>query len=548
MAGGTYAHFSPGASGAGGKNAGYVTREGAVRDGRDGVLLHNLPADVTEGVAEAGSYGEARDHLTAYARTQEACEVRRHGGRAGEPRTHYRAVLSFERDVTTERAKAMTAEWLGDQFGGARAFAVVHRNTDHAHVHVWIDARGVDGKKLHFSRSEYRGLDVAWNRVYSREMGRDEREHLDKKAETREYRRARAEGRPAERPARDAKRGPGRSAERAATAEGGAPRGATAGPGARERLDWQLGRIEVAGRVLGERRAEAERAVTREDVAARQVRAGMGRVYRDPGGAFERFGADAEARGEGTALDALARDPGRYGPLRGRGVGPVGDGERRAARAAARDLGGAGRSYFDARREGGTAREQIAGMGREQVQLRALHARTVRELSGMPGPSLGGGRGDAAEAEVEHHAEFVRGAERDRAERSGEETREREAERGRSQGGRSGGGMGAVGGRRLRPPRAARGRLRLRAGPDPGGRQGSALPTPAQREGTRPVGRARGRGERRKGRASRGSRSPCARGCAQPTALLTEVECQRCHCAHQVRLAHGVTRLVNCLL
>lgn len=434
MAGGTYAHFSPGASGAGGKNAEYVTREGAVLDGRDGVVTHNLPPDVAEGVAEARSYGEARDHLTAYARTQEAYEVRRHGGRAGEPRTHYRAVLSFERDVTTDQAKAMTAEWLGDRFAGARAFAVVHRNTDHAHVHVWVDARGVDGKKLHFSRSEYRGLDTSWNRVYSREMGRDEREHLAKKAETRAWRRAQAEGRPAERPARDAKRGPGRNAGRAPAAGRDAPREATAGPGAREQLDQRLGQIEAASRALDERREAAGRAVTREGLAARQVRAGMAGVYRDPGRAFERFEADAEARGEGPALRSLAGDPSRYGALRGRGVGPVGDAERRAARAAARDLGGAGRSYFDARRAGGAAREEIARVGRDQVRLRALHARTLRELSGPPGPSLGGGRGDAAEAEMEQHAEFVRGVEREQFERSGEETRAWESGRGRSSG------------------------------------------------------------------------------------------------------------------
>ena len=423
MAGGTYAHFAPGASGAGGKNADYVTREGAVLDGRAGVLTHNLPADVAEGVAEAGSYAEARDHLTAYAHTQEAYEVRRHGGRAGEPRTHYRAVLSFERDVATGRAREMTAEWLGDRFGGARAFAVVHRNTDHVHVHVWIDARGVDGKKLHFSRSEYRGLDASWNRIYSREMGRDEREHLDKKAETRAYRRARAQGRPAERPERDAKRGPGRR-----DSQPGDRPAAVSSDRLRRTLDEVRDRIGA----LAERREQAARAVSREDQAVRQMGAGLGRIYRDPGEAARRLEAAAREGGFGPALGALSERPQTYGALRGRGAGPLGDAERREARAAVRDLSGFLPGYAEARRAGGAARAEIAQLDRDQAGLRARHERLTREFErvGLSVPSLGGRDRDGAEAEAEQHAEFVRGMERDRAERSGEETRARGAARG----------------------------------------------------------------------------------------------------------------------
>ena len=73
----------------------------------------------------------------------------------------------------------------------------------------------------------------------------------DKKAETHEYRRAQAQGRPAERPERDAKRGPGRSVERAPVAAARAGRGATAGPGDVERLGQRLGRAEAAIRALG---------------------------------------------------------------------------------------------------------------------------------------------------------------------------------------------------------------------------------------------------------------------------------------------------------
>lgn len=435
MAGGTYAHFAPGRSGAGGKNAEYVTREEAVLDGTDGVVTHNLPADVAEGVAGAGSYAEARDHLTAYARTQEAYEVRRHGGRAGEPRTHYRAVLSFERPVTTDQARGMAAEWLAERFPEARAFAVVHRNTDHVHVHAWIDARGTDGKKLHFSNADYRSLDESWNRVYSREMGRDEQEHLAKKAETREYRRARALGREAVRPERDPKRGPGWREDRPLV-EVSRRGDRAAKPNRVERLRRKLERTEARSLALDERRAEGERAAVREAHAVRQMQAGLGGVYRDPSAALERLDADARERGEGPALQALARDPGRYGALRGAGVGRLGNAERRAAWASAQELRrGFAPSYFEARRDGGTAREGLARLEREQAQLRAKHARTVQELSrtGVPMISLGGRDREGIEAEAQQHAEFMAGVEREAVEESGRATGQREAEREPSQ-------------------------------------------------------------------------------------------------------------------
>lgn len=425
MAGGTYAHFSAGKTGAGGKNADYVTRDEAVRDGTDGVVVHNMPADVSEGVAEAGSYAEARDHLTAYAHTQEALEVRRHGGRAGEPRTHYRAVLSFERPVTTDRAKAAAAEWLGDRFEGARAFAVVHRNTDHAHVHVWIDARGVDGKKLHFSRSEYRSLDVSWNRVYAREMGRDEREHLAKKEETRAYRKARAEGRPAERPQRDAKRGPSQQDRRPAVAP-------------EEGLRHTLKEIQTRIQALDERREGAERAVVREGQAARQMHAGLQRIYRDPGAAAQRLEAAAREGGLEPALGALREHPQGYGDLRGRGLGPVGNAERREAHAAVRDLSGFLPGYAEARREGGTARAGLAALDLDQAQLRATHARTLEDLSELgrsTGPPMT--REERARWEAAMLDQHMDGHSREVSEASSRETSEEQT---RDRGDRSGGG------------------------------------------------------------------------------------------------------------
>jgi hypothetical protein len=102
--------------------------------------------------------------------------------------------LSFEHDVGIERAKTLADEWLERRFPEARAVVAVHRDTDHLHAHVWIDARQENGKKIDLNARQYRTLDETWNTIYSRELGRDEREHLSKKQESQEYRRDRAQG------------------------------------------------------------------------------------------------------------------------------------------------------------------------------------------------------------------------------------------------------------------------------------------------------------------------------------------------------------------
>lgn len=144
-----------------------------------GLVAQNIPGTLL--LAE--SYEELRERLAAYAGLRESEE---------KGRTHYRVLLSFERDVEASVIRGMVREWLEQAFPKARALAFVHRNTGHPHVHVWLDARGIDGKKLHLSGREYRRMDEGWNRIYSRQMGRSEREHLEKKAKTILSRRGRA--------------------------------------------------------------------------------------------------------------------------------------------------------------------------------------------------------------------------------------------------------------------------------------------------------------------------------------------------------------------
>lgn len=178
--GGSFLRFRTGTTGASGRHVAYITRERAVIDREKAILLYQLP----EHVRVSADYRELRQTLIAYADTREEIEVAQHTAR-GKPRTHYRVLASFERDVPNEQALGMVKEWLDREFPRSRGFAVVHRDTEQTHVHVWIDARQIDGKKIQLARQQHRSLDLSWNRIYSREMGIDPAEHERKKEQTR---------------------------------------------------------------------------------------------------------------------------------------------------------------------------------------------------------------------------------------------------------------------------------------------------------------------------------------------------------------------------
>ena len=189
--------FSVGRGSASGANAAYITRESATEGREESVYLHNMEE------LRGEDYRETRTNIISYAhaRQDEEQVAKRRGG--GEARTHYRGALTFDRKEETEQARRMAEQFLKSNFPKARAVAAVHQDTAHTHVHLWIDARGTDGKKLHLNYKEYRSLDERWVKQYAREYGQQyERDHLAKKAETREYKRARAGGEERVRPAR----------------------------------------------------------------------------------------------------------------------------------------------------------------------------------------------------------------------------------------------------------------------------------------------------------------------------------------------------------
>lgn len=185
--GGTFCQFRVGASGASAAHLGYISRESAVLDREAGVLLFRMPGALNEIQETENPYTRLRLSLIAHAWVREAAEPRTQSGKR-DRRTHYRATLSFEKDVSTENALHLARAWLWDCIPLGQAAAFLHRNSAHVHLHIWIDARGTDGKKLDFSAREYRQLDERWNALYAPFVGRPEQEHLQKKQHGRKVR------------------------------------------------------------------------------------------------------------------------------------------------------------------------------------------------------------------------------------------------------------------------------------------------------------------------------------------------------------------------
>ncbi|MGB8507839.1 MAG: relaxase/mobilization nuclease domain-containing protein, partial [Pyrinomonadaceae bacterium] len=190
MSGGAFVTIKVGRSGTAGDHTRYITRERATEGKQERVWTQNIPeyADHPDHAEQGMSYKERTGDLREYARQLEEDELERPQRGAGEKRTHYRAIYSFDREVTDEKAREMVDAHLAENFPKARAIAAIHRDTDNAHVHVNIAARGTDDKKLHFNKQTHRQLDERWARIYGQEFGREiEKEHLEKKQQWRDW-------------------------------------------------------------------------------------------------------------------------------------------------------------------------------------------------------------------------------------------------------------------------------------------------------------------------------------------------------------------------
>lgn len=155
---------------------------------RDRLLTEKMMARVTSPNRRT-RLKEKVANVRAYFGSKEQFEKAKGG------RTHYRLILSFDVPATNSQIRDLTNQFLKETFPKAIAFGAIHRDTDHPHVHLYLHARQVDGKKIYLSRHEYASIDEKWAKIYSEFAG--ERnvlvEHLRKKEETKQWKIAAAE-------------------------------------------------------------------------------------------------------------------------------------------------------------------------------------------------------------------------------------------------------------------------------------------------------------------------------------------------------------------
>jgi len=115
---------------------------------------------------------------------------RRKGGR-----THYRIILSFDVPATNQQIRDLTNSFLEEAFPKAIAFATIHRDTDHPHVHLYLNSRQYDGRRIQLKNNEFKTIDEKWATIYASFAGDKSvyLEYLRKKEETKQWKIAAAE-------------------------------------------------------------------------------------------------------------------------------------------------------------------------------------------------------------------------------------------------------------------------------------------------------------------------------------------------------------------
>lgn len=160
------------------------------RDGnpQDALLTEKMMAPITSPHARR-RLKEKVANVRAFFGSKEELEKAKGG------RTHYRVILSFDVPATNSQIRDLTKQFLKETFPKAIAFGAIHRDTEHPHVHLFLHARQVDGKKIYLSRQEYASIDEKWAKIYS-EFASERSvyvEHLRKKEETKQWKIAAAD-------------------------------------------------------------------------------------------------------------------------------------------------------------------------------------------------------------------------------------------------------------------------------------------------------------------------------------------------------------------
>ena len=132
---------------------------------------------------------EKTENLRLYFGSLEDYE-RRKGGR-----THYRIILSFDVPATNRQIRDLTNDFLEQAFPKAIAFGAIHRDTDHPHVHLYLNSRQTDGRRIQLKNNEFKTIDEKWSRIYTDFAGDKSAhvEYLRKKEETKQWKIAAAE-------------------------------------------------------------------------------------------------------------------------------------------------------------------------------------------------------------------------------------------------------------------------------------------------------------------------------------------------------------------
>jgi len=165
----------------------------SVRPANDGVWSARSTGGVSTPIADTGASEIAHRrpmlNLRLYFGSLEDYE-RRKGGR-----THYRIILSFDVPATNRQIRDLTNNFLEQAFPKAIAFGAIHRDTDHPHVHLYLNSRQTDGRRIQLKNNEFKTIDEKWSRIYTDFAGDKSAhvEYLRKKEETKQWKIAAAE-------------------------------------------------------------------------------------------------------------------------------------------------------------------------------------------------------------------------------------------------------------------------------------------------------------------------------------------------------------------
>lgn len=71
----------------------------------------------------------------------------------GETRTHYVWLVSPDRNISNADLKRLILEIIRRRWPGARVVGYIHRDTDNTHLHIWLSAETLSGKKINVTRA-----------------------------------------------------------------------------------------------------------------------------------------------------------------------------------------------------------------------------------------------------------------------------------------------------------------------------------------------------------------------------------------------------------